>query len=412
MKTTLFDMLSYCRPAGSVTESIFIDRYIKTIPGVYQDGGKNWHVVIGDTPVILWSCHTDTVHNNEGRQTTHYNPATGLISLSRRSKGKDKFGFGFKGGKPLKSWNRSDHFNDRKSNCLGADDTAGVWLCTEMIKRGIAGHYIFHFGEEIGGIGSGKLATGKDWAEGIKCAIALDRKGYSDVITHQIGRCASDAFALSLSAELNKGKPTLDYEPSDQGIFTDTANYTGIIGECTNLSVGYFHMHSVHEELDLLFLQRMLESLCAVDASRLVFEREPGDYELDDSFDYTTPQTWGWGNSNYRGPTISRLGEGFCDRDNSASTEREYCFNCGILYRVDESLAIHYTRYCSRPCEDDATERQDQRLEYWRREAEHEKELNQRLVPVDTLARLSKARSIYLDDEYAEVQQILTGKVN
>jgi len=34
---------------------------------------------------------------------------------------------------------------------------------------------------------------------GIDYAIALDRKGSRDVITHQFGRCCSDAFAKSLA---------------------------------------------------------------------------------------------------------------------------------------------------------------------------------------------------------------------
>src|ERR1035437_5086882 len=119
--STLFDMLTYCRPAGSGSESAFVARFVATLPGATCDPFNNWHVVIGTSP-ILWSCHTDTVHTASGRQTVRI-AADGVVGLSWRSR--------------------------HTSSCLGADDTAGVWLCHQMILSGVPGHYIFHYGEEI-----------------------------------------------------------------------------------------------------------------------------------------------------------------------------------------------------------------------------------------------------------------------
>ena len=82
---TLLDMHTYCRPAGTETERAFIAKYIAVLPGAYQDHYRNWHVQIGESN-ILWSCHTDTVHNHEGRQTLHYDAVNQVLCLSRKSK--------------------------------------------------------------------------------------------------------------------------------------------------------------------------------------------------------------------------------------------------------------------------------------------------------------------------------------
>ena len=110
--------------------------------------------------------------------------------------------------------------------------------------------------------------------------IALDRKGTRDVITHQGSRCCSDAFGESLAKALN-GKFTL----SDRGTFTDSANYTGVVGECTNLSVGYEAQHSFMETQDFKFLTNLRLKLISLDYSELVFERQPGDVD---------PNDWSW----------------------------------------------------------------------------------------------------------------------
>ena len=49
-------------------------------------------------------------------------------------------------------------FVDHASDCLGADDGAGVFLMLEMIDANVEGTYIFHRGEERGGWGSSQIA--------------------------------------------------------------------------------------------------------------------------------------------------------------------------------------------------------------------------------------------------------------
>ena len=265
---SLLEMLTYARPAGSASETEFINRYIRPLDVTMDDFGNLMkevpHKDVTNPVRVLWSCHTDTVHAAEGRQSV-YADRQGYAGLSKKS----------------------------KSSCLGADDTAGVWLMCQMIKREVPGLYVFHRAEEIGGLGSSHIAEKTpELLEGILAAIALDRKGTTSIITHQGSRCCSDAFADSLASELNALRSLGDdWTKDDTGTFTDTANYTGLIGECTNLSVGYFQAHTKDECLDFRHLQDMLESLCDLDQSVLVFEREAGAVDPDD-YEFRYDRKW------------------------------------------------------------------------------------------------------------------------
>ena len=149
----------------------------------------------------------------------------------------------------------------------------------EMILSRVPGHYVFHYGEEIGGEGSAAIAWDEpERFDGLRFAIAFDRAGTSDVITHQIGgRTCSDECARSIAAELDRcGLP--GYRPA-RGIFTDTANYADLIGECSNLSVGYSGAHSERESTDLRHAAYLLTAVLGFDESRLIAKRIPGELE-------------------------------------------------------------------------------------------------------------------------------------
>jgi hypothetical protein len=144
----------------------------------------------------------------------------------------------------------------------------------QMVARGIPGLYIWHAAEEVGGLGSAHIAaeTPAILAR-IDHAIALDRRGYDSVITHQSGgRCASDAFAKTLATQLGGS-----YAPDDGGTFTDTAHYADLIPECTNLSIGYFGAHTAAESLDVAFLADLLDRICELDPTSWPIARAPGE---------------------------------------------------------------------------------------------------------------------------------------
>lgn len=236
---SLQSMLTFRRPAGSPTERNFISTWIKPL-GMEQDGAGNLIKKIGDSPV-LWSCHTDTVHRKGGMQIVSYHQ--GYL------------------------WTA-----DKNSNCLGADDTAGCWLLREMILAKKPGLYVFHRGEEVGGKGSSFICDDTpELLDGIQMAVAFDRRGTSSVITHQWGgRCCSNTFADTFCIELGMG-----HKLDSGGSFTDTANYTDLVPECTNVSVGYYSEHSDKESLDTNYLFQLRDNILKMDVESLVVERDP-----------------------------------------------------------------------------------------------------------------------------------------
>lgn len=251
MTNTLREMLTYCRPMGSRHEALFRAQFLLTLPGAYEDAGFNIHVHVDDAP-ILWSAHTDTVHTRSDRQ--HVEQRGAFLCLPEGS----------------------------RSNCLGADDTVGCFLMREMILARVPGHYVFHHGEERGGVGSSWLARHHaDWLSTFRYAIALDRADTGDVITHQFGgRTASNTFALALAEALGEG-----WAPA-HGVYTDTAEYADHIAECTNLSVGYYCQHSAREHVDVAHVYALLSKLYTLDVCALPASREPGDDDRYDDYAY------------------------------------------------------------------------------------------------------------------------------
>lgn len=245
----LLEMLVYKRPEGSRTQKIFCDKYLYPLMGDPDRHGNYIKVVEhpnGGLPQICFTAHHDTVHNSEGTQE--------LVLQGERVTSKD-------------------------GNCLGADCTTGVWLILHMIANGIPGIYVVHAGEEVGCVGSSNLVadyvadnSSYPWLTYTKAVISFDRKGEESIITHQLGsRTCSDDFAVSLSEVL--GMTSL--RPDNTGAYTDSNEYIYLVGECTNLSVGYLAQHTKNESQNLYFAHLLLNKLLAADWSKLQFFKEP-----------------------------------------------------------------------------------------------------------------------------------------
>lgn len=149
---------------------------------------------------------------------------------------------------------------------LGADDAAGNWLMFNMIHNRVPGLYAFFRGEERGGIGSSWCAKHRqDLFEGIKCAIAFDRKGTQSIITHQgRGRGCSDTFGMSLADVLKLG-----HQLDQTGVYTDTAEFFEIIPNCTNISVGYQNEHTKNETLNKTYIEALRDAVLAANWNQL-----------------------------------------------------------------------------------------------------------------------------------------------
>ena len=306
---TLATMLSFRRPHGSRTERAFNRQYVASLPDVWRDEHRNYRVTIGQSRV-LWSCHTDTVHHQGGRQVVKRTSDDVLMLANKQ---------------------------DKANRCLGADDGLGVFLLCEMIRAKVPGHYFFHYGEEVGGIGSSAVAKACDIAPQIDYAIALDRAGNSDVVTHQLGmRTCSDAFAQSLARQLTT-QHLPGYTPA-HGVYTDTAEYMDIVSECTNLSVGYYAQHTANEIVDLTHVGRLLHALLHFDETALVCERVP--FAPDD--DPTDPDDAHGDIRAYRLDTDDRYDDD--DEDDWSRLRTAVCECCEYPHRLctctDEDIAF------------------------------------------------------------------------
>ena len=255
-------MHSLTRPHLSKSEAQWIAEHIATIPGVKHDPFGNYWVHQGESET-LFSAHTDDVDTYSGRREVTCDSGV----LKRRSRKKNK------------------------AKVLGADNAAGCWMLIEMFKAGVPGTYVWHRGEERMGLGSSYIAD--NHAEYIKKhykrAVAFDRRGTTSVITHQWGgRCCSDEFGSALAVALNRKIETGSYTLDAHGMFTDTASYTHLIPECTNVSVGTSDEHRSTESLDLWHLCALRDACCALNWETLPAMRDPEAKEVDD--------VWGWDN--------------------------------------------------------------------------------------------------------------------
>lgn len=247
MNTKLAEMLTYRRPHNSEGEEAFVKRFITDVHTHMVLGPmENIVITVGDGSHTLFSCHTDTVHRDDQRQKLVYDSV-------------------------------KNHFYKKDGTPLGADDGAGVWLLLEMIEAGVPGTYVFHRGEERGGIGSSWLEKHEsEWLLQFDRAVAFDRKATYSVITHQgRGRCCSDTFGEALADALNRQNDDFMYAIDDSGVFTDTANYTELIPECTNVSCGYYKEHGPDEYLDVAHLEALRAACIALDWEALPTERQP-----------------------------------------------------------------------------------------------------------------------------------------
>lgn len=271
----LSKLLATKRPHGSETNKRITEWLRTQLPyqlgkAAFYDGAGNLHVDNRSlaTHRSLFVAHVDTVHRNEGKNKIN---------------------------KTKTHWYA-------KGDVLGADDGAGVAMLFHMIWSNVAGYYIFTQGEERGGVGARFLAERMpDLLHEFDRAIAFDRRGIDSIITHQgWGRCCSDEFGDALADALMLHNDNLMMLTDDTGVYTDTAEFTDIIPECTNISVGYDREHTQSESLNLVHYQQLSSAVIQIDWDSLPVKRDPTIVEsLYD--DYATGGWW----TQYTTPTTS-----------------------------------------------------------------------------------------------------------
>lgn len=181
---------------------------------------------------------------------------------------------------------------------LGADDKSGVVIMLNMIENKIPGLYYFFLGEEVGCIGSRKVATKlkTEKIKGINKVISFDRRGTDSVITFQTGqRCCSDKFGDALAVQLNLADDSFTYKKDPTGILTDSVQFISIYPECTNLSVGYRSEHTFSEAQNIDHLTKLANACLKVDWVGLPVERDPSKSEYKSYGQYWEDDDYGWG---------------------------------------------------------------------------------------------------------------------
>jgi hypothetical protein len=236
----LYKLLSYRRSHNSIGEKQYVLEQIQPLkPRIIATPDNEvmaFFVYVGKSD-IMFTSHVDTVHMN----VAHVHQDVVL---------------------------NGNLYCKEDNQPLGADDAAGNWLMFHMIAKRIPGVYAFFRGEERGGIGSSFCAKyRKDLFEGIKCAIAFDRRGTQSIITHQgRGRGCSDEFGMSLASILKMG-----HKLDPTGIYTDTAEFFEIVPNCTNISVGYENEHTKKETLNKSYIEALRDSLLSANWKDLDF---------------------------------------------------------------------------------------------------------------------------------------------
>lgn len=262
----LVTILSWPRSHGSLAELAFCEWLTKSLCDLghtvtkWEEGSMFVDVLHpgGKRATTLFSCHVDTVDGfvkqedpadptKITRKKLTYDSNFGHITLDKDSVG----------------------------GCLGADDGAGVWVMLNMIAAGVPGGYLFHRGEECGGISAKANARKREaLLKRFDAAVAFDRPRCNEIITHQGGtECASNKYALALAAALNKHG--FEYKPSTTGVYTDTKEYRRIIAECINIGVGYEQQHGRGEFQDYAHLKALTEAACNIDWEALPVDRDP-----------------------------------------------------------------------------------------------------------------------------------------
>jgi hypothetical protein len=235
------------------------------LPKGYQmDEHGNYFIQIGEPNSTMFACHIDTASREESK-VTH------VVE--------------------------GNYIRTDGTTILGADDKAGMTILLYMIENKVPGLYYFFIGEERGCIGSSKLAKYfPDELKRIKKVISFDRRGTDSIITEQLyGRTCSDEFASDLSQKLNSLNYGFNFSPDPTGIYTDSAQFSELVPECTNISVGYMNEHTGRENQNISHLVNLCKACCEIDWESLKVSRDPKYWSYSTHSEYDDYGFWSGG---------------------------------------------------------------------------------------------------------------------
>ena len=77
------------------------------------------------------------------------------------------------------------------------------------------------------------------------------------------------------------------------GVYTDVSEFAEVIPENVNIAAGYENQHTYKENVNLVYVETLVEKLIAVDWSKLSIKRTPGDFGLGEETGW-----WNWQQSS------------------------------------------------------------------------------------------------------------------
>ena len=207
-----FNLLSLLLKGTEKSVMNVCNKYLETTYGKHNVfSSKDFVYATGDIPILLVS-HLDTVL---------YEPPKTLYATS-------------------------DHRIIMGKRGLGADDRAGVFAILKILKAGYRPSILFTTGEELGGLGA--MSFVKEFPEPpvpTKYVIEIDRRGRGQAVFYDCGNIEFMEYVESFGFK------------TERGIFSDISficPYWDVAG--VNLSAGYYHEHTISEQLkvdDLLY---------------------------------------------------------------------------------------------------------------------------------------------------------------
>ncbi len=192
---------------------------------------------------------------------------------------------------------------------LGADDAAGCAILAGLIVSNVPGMYLFTRGEERGGKGA-KVAAKSILPGTYDRAVAFDRRGTGDLCGSQAwDNMASKSFIDALALALGMSHSWAD------GIYTDNAEFYGIIPEIVNISAGYDHEHTPAETLDMRYFWNLYEAARGLSWGTLPVEGP------------TARVYDGWGSGRMPVDALPPVSDPSADLDDLA---RDFCAQTGL----------------------------------------------------------------------------------
>jgi len=136
--------------------------------------------------------------------------------------------------------------NDIKNGykCLGADDRAGIMTIVDVVNSGLRPHVIIPTDEEIGCVGSSRLAFSMKFSDSVYFLLQIDRGNhggsFNEYVTYDCD--IPDIIRDELDTYFTESNGSF----SDVAVLAPSLNVPGV-----NVSASYINEHTVDEKLNI-----------------------------------------------------------------------------------------------------------------------------------------------------------------